>query len=95
VPGSFSLYSRTCLQSTSPLASNNARYYFSKMDRFSSGRLYVEVRHRLPKPKKYTWQIHVRGKATPLEESKDSFSSWEAANQAGKDFLHKMTANQS
>jgi hypothetical protein len=51
-----------------------------------SYQFHVEVKHRCPAPKRYTWEIRA-GQGLPLEESRLQFASWEEASQAGKDGL--------
>jgi hypothetical protein len=53
-------------------------------------RLRVEVKHRLPAPNRYTWELHSKDKVLPVEESREQFSSWEEASQAGKKALKKL-----
>jgi hypothetical protein len=48
---------------------------------------WVEVRHRRPPPKRYTWEIHCKGVCLSVEESGGQFGSWEEASQAGKKAL--------
>jgi hypothetical protein len=43
----------------------------------------VEVQHRRPLPKRYTWEIHRNGVCLSLEESRGEFGSWEEASQDG------------
>jgi hypothetical protein len=45
---------------------------------------WVEVRHRRPPPKRFTWEIHCKGVCLSVEESRGQFGSWEEASQAGK-----------
>ena len=45
---------------------------------------WVEVRHRRPLPKRYTWEIHRKGVCLSVEESRGEFGSWEEASQVGK-----------
>lgn len=52
--------------------------------------LRVEVKHRRPAPNRYTWEIYSEDKVLPVEESRDQFSSWEEASQAGKKALKKL-----
>lgn len=54
-----------------------------------ANRLRVEVKHRRPAPNPYTWEIYSEDKVLPVEESRDQFSSWEEASQAGKKALKK------
>ena len=42
---------------------------------------WVEVRHRRPQPKRYTWEIHRKGVCLSVEESRGQFGSWEEASQ--------------
>ena len=44
---------------------------------------WVEVRHRRPLPKRYTWEIHRKGVCLSVEESRGQFGSWEEASQVG------------
>jgi hypothetical protein len=44
---------------------------------------WVEVRHRRPQPKRYTWEIHRKGVCLSVEESRGQFGSWEEASQVG------------
>jgi len=55
-----------------------------------AGHLRVEVKHRCPAPKQYTWEIFRDHEALPLEESRDQFGSWEEASQVGKKALKKL-----
>jgi hypothetical protein len=43
----------------------------------------VEIQHRRPLPKRYTWEIHRKGVCLSLEESRGEFGSWEEASQDG------------
>jgi hypothetical protein len=52
--------------------------------------LRVEVKHRHPPPKRYTWEIFRDHEVLPIEESSDRFRSWEEASQAGKAALEKL-----
>lgn len=47
----------------------------------------VEVRHRRPPPRRYTWEIFRAGTILPVKESGDQFGSWEEASDAGKTAL--------
>ena len=53
---------------------------------------WVEVKHRRPLPKRYTWEIHRKGVCLSVEKSRGEFGSWEEASQVGnkalKQFLH-------
>ena len=53
---------------------------------------WVEVKHRRPPPKRYTWEIHRKGVCLSVEERRGEFGSWEEASQVGnkalKQFLH-------
>ena len=53
-------------------------------------RLRVEVKHRRPAPKRYTWEIRGEHDVLPVEESPEQFGSWEEASQAGKNELKKI-----
>ena len=46
-------------------------------------RFRVEVRHRCPPPKRYTWEIYRKDGCLPAEESRAQFGSWEEASQVG------------
>ena len=55
------------------------------MERYDAAKLnaefWVEVKHRRPSPKRYTWEIHRKGRCLSVEESCDQFGSWEEASQ--------------
>jgi hypothetical protein len=51
---------------------------------------WVEVKHRRPLPKRYTWEIHRKGLCLSVEESRDQFGSWEEASQIGKKALNQF-----
>ena len=51
---------------------------------------WVEVKHRHPLPKRYTWEIHRKGVCLSLEESRGQFGSWEEASQVGKKALNQF-----
>jgi hypothetical protein len=51
---------------------------------------WVEVRHRHPQPKKYTWEIHRKGVCLSVEESRGQFGSWEEASQVGNRALKQL-----
>jgi hypothetical protein len=51
---------------------------------------WVEVRHRHPPPKRYTWEIHRKGVCLSVEESPGQFGSWEEASQVGKGALNEF-----
>ena len=59
---------------------------------FAADYLRVEVKHRCPEPKRYTWEIFREHKALPVEESHDRFGSWEEASQVGKKVLKRLSA---
>jgi hypothetical protein len=56
----------------------------------AAGHLRVEVKHRHPAPKRYTWEIFSKHRVLPVEESRDQFGSWEEASQVGKTALKKL-----
>jgi hypothetical protein len=67
---------------------------FNRMSGSSVARhLRVEVKHRSPAPKSYSWEIFREREALPLEESINRFGSWEEASQAGKKELKKLSAD--
>jgi hypothetical protein len=53
---------------------------------------WLEVKHRRPSPKRYSWEIHRKGQCLSVEESREQFVSWEEASKAGnkalRQFLH-------
>jgi hypothetical protein len=51
---------------------------------------WVEVRHRHPLPKRYTWEIHRKGVCLSVEESRGQFGSWEEASQVGNKALKQF-----
>ena len=51
---------------------------------------WVEVRHRRPLPKRYTWEIHRKGVCLSVEESRGEFGSWEEASQVGNKALRQF-----
>jgi hypothetical protein len=51
---------------------------------------WVEVRHRRPLPKRYTWEIHRKGVCLSVEESRGEFGSWEEASQVGNEALKQF-----
>jgi hypothetical protein len=51
---------------------------------------WVEVKHRHPLPKRYTWEIHRKGVCLSVEESRGQFGSWEEASQVGKKALNQF-----
>jgi hypothetical protein len=51
---------------------------------------WVEVRHRRPRPKRYTWEIHRKGICLSVEESHGQFGSWEEASQVGNEALKQF-----
>jgi hypothetical protein len=51
---------------------------------------WVEVKHRRPSPKRYTWEIHRKGRCLSVEESRDQFGSWEEASQVGNEALRQF-----
>jgi hypothetical protein len=53
---------------------------------------WVEVKHRRPLPKKYTWEIHRKGVCLSVEESRGEFASWEEASQVGNKALRQFAA---
>jgi hypothetical protein len=55
--------------------------------------LRVEVKHRCPAPKRYTWEIFHEDKMLSVEESRDQFGSWEEASQAGKAAMKKLSTS--
>jgi hypothetical protein len=57
-----------------------------------TGHLRVEVKHRYPAPKRYTWEIFSDHKVLSVEESRDQFGSWEEASQVGKKALKELLA---
>jgi hypothetical protein len=59
---------------------------------FVGGNLRVEVKHRRPAPNRFTWEIFSDDKILPVEESRNSFPSWEEAWQFGKKALKKFAA---
>ncbi len=57
----------------------------------AASHLRVEVKHRCPAPKRYTWEIFHDDKVLSVEESPDRFGSWEEASQAGRDAMMKLS----
>jgi hypothetical protein len=55
--------------------------------------LRVEVKHRCPTPKRYTWEILSEHKVLSVEESRDQFAYWEEASQAGEEGNEEIAAN--
>jgi hypothetical protein len=57
----------------------------------------LEIQHRRPLPKRYTWEIHRKGVWLSLEESQGEFGSWEEASQDGntalKQFLERANSD--
>jgi hypothetical protein len=51
---------------------------------------WVEVKHRRPLPKRYTWEIHCKGFCLSVEESRGDFASWEEASQVGNKALRQL-----
>jgi hypothetical protein len=51
---------------------------------------WVEVKHRRPLPKRYTWEIHRKGVCLSVEESCGEFGSWEEASQVGNKALKQF-----
>jgi len=51
---------------------------------------WVEVKHRRPLPKRYTWEIHRKGVCLSVEESRGEFGSWEEASQVGNKALSQF-----
>ena len=51
---------------------------------------WVEVKHRRPSPKRYTWEIHRKGVCLSVEESRGEFGSWEEASQVGNKVLRQF-----
>jgi hypothetical protein len=51
---------------------------------------WVEVKHRRPLPKKYTWEIYRKGVCLSVEESRGGFGSWEEASQVGNMALRQF-----
>jgi hypothetical protein len=51
---------------------------------------WVEVKHRRPLPKRYTWEIHRKGVCLSVEESRGEFGSWEEASQVGNKALRQF-----
>jgi hypothetical protein len=51
---------------------------------------WVEVKHRRPQPKRYTWEIHRKGVCLSVEESRGQFGSWEEASQVGNKALKQF-----
>jgi hypothetical protein len=57
---------------------------------------WIEVRHRRPLPKRYTWEIHRKGVFLSVQESHGQFGSWEEASQVGNKALkHFLQTSQS
>ena len=55
------------------------------MDNDSHAGLFkVEIKHRSVIAKRYTWEIHSIGQAIRVQESPDTFPSWEEASLAGE-----------
>ena len=48
---------------------------------------WVEVKHRRPLPKRYTWEIHRKGVCLSVGESCGELGSWEEASQVGNKAL--------
>jgi hypothetical protein len=59
---------------------------------YSGGRLEVEVKHRRPAPKRYTWEIRREHEVLPVQESYEQFSSWEEASLDGNKALKNLSA---
>jgi hypothetical protein len=57
----------------------------------AASHLRVEVKHRSPAPKRYTWEIFHDDKVLSVKESRDQFGSWEEASQAGRDAMKKLS----
>ena len=55
----------------------------------------VHVKHHIPGPNRYTWQIHRRDKVLPVNESRVGFPSWQEANEAGKKALEEVSRSKS
>jgi hypothetical protein len=55
---------------------------------------WVEVKHRRPLPKRYTWEIHCKGVCLSVEESRGEFGSWEEASQVGNKALKQFFAGE-
>jgi hypothetical protein len=51
----------------------------------------VRVKHHMPGPNRYTWQIHRLNKVLPVKESRVGFLSWQDANEAGRQALEEMS----
>src|SRR5580704_4085459 len=51
---------------------------------------WVEVKHRRPLPKRYTWEIYRKGVCLSVEESRGEFGSWEEASQVGNKALRQF-----
>ena len=51
---------------------------------------WVEVKHRRPLPKKYTWEIYRKGVCLSVEESRGEFGSWEEASRVGNKALSQF-----
>ena len=51
----------------------------------------MEIKHRCPRPNRYTWEIFHDEKILPLEESRDRFTSWEEASLIGNKALLKLS----
>jgi hypothetical protein len=51
---------------------------------------WVEVKHRRPSPKRYSWEIHCKGQCLSIEESREQFVSWEEASETGNKALRQF-----
>jgi hypothetical protein len=59
---------------------------------FVARNLWVEIKRRRPPPNRFTWEIFSEDKILPVEESHNSFPSWEEACQFGKKAIKKFAA---
>lgn len=55
-------------------------------------RLRVEVKHRRPAARRYTWELYSENRILPVDESIDQFRSWEEAYQSGKKAMSALLA---
>jgi hypothetical protein len=51
---------------------------------------WVEVKHRRPLLKRYTWEIYSKGVCLSVEESRGEFGSWEEASKVGNKALRQF-----
>jgi hypothetical protein len=52
--------------------------------------LSVKVKHHLPHPHKYSWEIHDDRHCLPVQIGREAFQSYDEANEAGKAALKKF-----